>query len=159
MTVVSIDISVLLPLLRTAAIAAVLSLALGLGLAWVLVNRQFPCRRQLGMLSTAALALPAPVICYYAFFERAFAKSWGLACAVMLTATPMLVRAGRMAFASLDPVYANAARTLGASEWRVFWRVEIPRIWRPAAGAAAIAVGRVLAEFVAGIVIALRLGR
>jgi|SRR5581483_3141696 len=159
MGTVAIDISLLGQLLRTAAIAIAVSLVVSLWLAWVLVNRRFPGRRELSALATAALALPAPVICYYAFFERSFAAQWRLAAAVMLTAIPMLVRAGRMALASLDPIYANAARSLGAHEWRVFWRVEIPRIWRPAAGAAAVAFARVLAESLAGIAIALRLGR
>ena|SRR5690349_5125328 len=146
-------------ILRTLAISTAISIVLGLWLAWLLVNRQFPGRRELGAVATAALALPAPVICYYAFVDRAFAWPWGFPTAVMLSATPMLVRAGRMAFSSLDPLYANAARTLGASEWRVFWRIDIPRVWRASAAAAAVAFARVLAEFVAGTVIALRLGR
>ncbi|HEY1339522.1 MAG TPA: ABC transporter permease subunit [Bryobacteraceae bacterium] len=145
--------------LSTLAISTALSIVMGLWLAWLLVNRHFPGRRELGALATAALALPAPVICYYAFFNRAYGWSWGLGLAVMLASTPMLVRAGRMAFSSLDPVYANAARTLGASEWRVFWRIEVPRIWRLSAAAAAVAFARVLAELIAGTVIAVRLGR
>ena len=145
--------------LLIAAISTAVSLVIGFWLAWMRVNRELPGRRGHGIASTAALALPAPVICYYAFFERKFTGSWGLAVAVILTATPMLMRAGRMALASLDPIYANVARSLGAREWRVFWRVEIPRIWRPAAGAAAVAFARVLAESLAGIAIALRLGR
>lgn len=145
--------------LRTLAISAAISIVLGLWLAWLLVNRQFPGRRALGAVATAALALPAPVICYYAFIDRTFAWSWGLPAAVILSATPMLVRAGRMAFSSLDPLYANAARTLGASEWRVFWRIEAPRVWRLSAAAAAVAFARVLAELVAGTAIALHLGR
>lgn len=156
---VSIDISVLGHGLRTAAISTAFSLVVGLWLAWLLVNRRFPGRRELGALATASLALPAPVICDYAFFTPAFAWTWGLAAAAMLSATPMLIRAGRMAFTSLDPIYANAARTLGASEWRVFWRVEIPQIWRSAAAATAVAFARVLAELVVGILIAVRLGR
>ena len=156
---VSIDISVLGHGLRTAAISTAVSLVLGLWLAWLLVNRRFPLRRELGALATASLALPAPVICDYAFFTPAIAWTWGLAASAMLSATPMLIRAGRTAFTSLDPVYANAARTLGASEWRVFWRVEIPQIWRPAAAATAVVFARVLAELAVGILIAVRLGR
>ena len=156
---VSIDISVLGHCLRTAALSIAFSLVLGWWLARLLVSQRFPGRRELGALATASLALPAPVICDYAFFAPGFAWTWGLAGAAMLSATPMLIRAGRTAFASLDPVHANAARTLGASEWRVFWRVEIPQIWRSAAAATAVAFARVLAELVVGIVIAVRLGR
>lgn len=156
---VSIDISVLGQSLRTAAISTTFSLVLGFWLARLLVNRQFPGRRELSALATALLVLPAPVICDYAFVAPAYAWTWGLAGAAMLSATPMLIRAGRMSFASLDPVYANSARTLGASEWRVFWQVEIPQIWRAAAAAIAVAFARVLAELFVGILIAVRLGR
>jgi len=38
--------------------------------------------------------------------------------------------AATAAFAGLDPIYADAARTLGAGEWRIFSRVALP----PAAG-------------------------
>ncbi len=34
--------------------------------------------------------------------------------------------AATAAFAAVDPVYADAARTLGASEWRIFTRVAMP---------------------------------
>lgn len=34
--------------------------------------------------------------------------------------------AATAAFASLDPIYSDAARTLGASEWRIFARVALP---------------------------------
>ena len=34
--------------------------------------------------------------------------------------------AATAAFASLDPIYGDAARTLGASEWRIFARVALP---------------------------------
>lgn len=143
--------------LRVAGISTVVSFAAGLWLAWLLVNRQFRGRREVGALATAALALPAPALCYYLLIEPAW--SWGLTGAAVLSATPMLVRAGRMAFASLDPVYGKAARSLGAGEWRVFWRAEFPLVWRPALAAAGLAFGRVLAELGAGVLIAARLSR
>jgi molybdate transport system permease protein len=34
--------------------------------------------------------------------------------------------AATAAFAALDPIYGDAARTLGASEWRIFTRVALP---------------------------------
>src|SRR5690242_17292164 len=95
--------------LRIAGISMLVSVALGVWLAWVLVNRRFPGRRELGTVATAALALPAPVICYYFLLEREHSWSWGITGAAVLTATPMLARAGRMAFGSLDPIYGNVA--------------------------------------------------
>lgn len=145
--------------LGIAAASTVASLALGLWVAWLLVNRRFPGSRQLGALMTAGLALPAPVLCYSVLVERARGWSWGLAGAAVLAATPMLVRAGRMAFLSVDPTYGKAARSLGRSEWRVFWGVEFPLVWSDTAAAAAVALVRVLAEMAAAVVIAARLTR
>ena len=147
----------LFPSLRIAVIATVVSLAFGLWLAWLLVNRQFPGRRELGALATLALALPAPVMCAYVLFARE--RGWMLTLAAVLSAAPILVGAGRMAFSSLDPVYGKAARSLGASDWRVFWRVEFPFVWRCAAAAAAVAFARILAELVAAFWIVARLSR
>jgi len=38
----------------------------------------------------------------------------------------VLVKSARAAFESVDRSYERAARTLGASEWRLFWRVTLP---------------------------------
>jgi molybdate transport system permease protein len=145
--------------LRIAGISTLVSVAAGVWLAWLLVNRRFPGRRELGTVATAALAVPAPVICYYFLMEREHGWSWGITGAAVLSAMPMLVRAGRMAFASIDPIYGNVARSLGRSDWRVFWRVEFPQVWRPTLGAAAVAFTRILAEMAAAVAIAARFGR
>ncbi|HLK49118.1 MAG TPA: ABC transporter permease subunit [Bryobacteraceae bacterium] len=145
--------------LRIAASATAVSFLIGVWLAWLLVNRQFPGRRELGVLSTAALALPAPVICYSLLFDRQRAWSWGMTAAGVLAATPMVVRAGRMALASLDCIYGNIGRSLGKSDWRVFWRLELPLVWRSLAGAAVVAFVRILGESLAAFVIAAQLGR
>lgn len=142
--------------LRVAAISTAVSFAIGLWLAWLLVNRQFPGRRELGGLATAALAFPAPVICYVILFGAAKQAFWGVVSAGVFTAAPMLVRAGRGAFVSIDPAYAKVARSLGASDWRVFWRVEFPLVWRPIAAATAVALARVFAEIVAAFLILAR---
>lgn len=55
---------------------------------------------------------------------------------------------------ALDPRYARAAASLGASRWRVFWRVKLPILMRPVLGACAIAfavsVGQYLPTLFAG---------
>ena len=133
--------------LRVAGVSTAVSLVLGWGLAWLLVNRQFPGKREVGVAASLALALPSPVICYYFLSGRAPLWSWGFTAAAVVSATPMLVRAGRVALTALDPVYGRAARSVGASDWRVFWRIELPLVFRSALAAAGLAFARVLAEF------------
>ena len=148
-----------LPLLalRVAGLSTGISVVVGLWLAWTLANREFAGKRALGALATAALALPAPVLCYYLLCV--LGRVWsltetGLVAAGVLSAMPLLIRASRTAFASLDPDLAKAARSLGASGWRVFLRIELPLALRPVLAAIALAFARVLAELAAAFWIA-----
>jgi len=143
--------------LRVAGLSTGISVVLGLWLAWTLANREFAGKRALGALSTAVLALPAPVLCYYLLCV--LGRVWplteiNLVAAGVLSAMPLVIRASRTAFASLDPNLAKAARSLGASGWRVFLRIELPLALRPILAAIALAFARVLAEFAAAFWIA-----
>ncbi|MGA9627340.1 MAG: ABC transporter permease subunit [Bryobacteraceae bacterium] len=150
-----------LPLLalRVAGFSTGISVVVGLWLAWTLANREFAGKRVLGALSTAALALPSPVLCYYLLCV--WGRVWpltemNLAAAGVLSAMPLVIRASLAAFASLDPNLAKAARSLGASGWRVFLRIELPLVLRPILVATALAFARVLAELATAFWIASR---
>jgi molybdate transport system permease protein len=146
--------------LRVAGLSTGISVVVGLWLGWTLANREFAGKRVLGALSIAALALPAPVLCYYLL--AVFARIWpltemNLVAAGVVSAVPLLIRASRAAFASLDPNLAKAARSLGASGWRVFFRIELPLALRPILAAIALDFALVLAQFAAAFWIASRL--
>jgi molybdate transport system permease protein len=146
--------------LRVAGVATAAALAVGPWLAWLLARKQFAWKAALAALLGAALFVPPPVICYYflCVLERRGSFTWQAAgAAAALASVPLMVWAGRAAFTRLDARYANAARTLGASEWRVFWVVELPLAYRPMLLAAGLAGGRVLAETLATLAIASRL--
>ena len=66
--------------------------------------------------------------------------------AVVMT-FPLMYMSARAGFEQVDADVENAARTLGASEWRIFWTVTFPMA-RPAIIAATIlAFARALGEF------------
>ncbi|MGC1381796.1 MAG: ABC transporter permease subunit [Candidatus Baltobacteraceae bacterium] len=50
----------------------------------------------------------------------------GVSVAEFFVSGSFVAIAATAAFGSLDPIYANAARTLGASEWRIFRRIALP---------------------------------
>lgn len=50
----------------------------------------------------------------------------GVAAAEFFVAGSFVAIASAAAFSALDPIYADAARTLGASEWRIFLRIALP---------------------------------
>ncbi|MDR3701428.1 MAG: ABC transporter permease subunit [Candidatus Sulfopaludibacter sp.] len=131
----SVDWSPLWLSLRVAGIATTVSLALGLWLGW----------RRWQIFVALQLALPPTILCSYFLFKP---LSWVVASiAGIVYAVPFLARSCAAAFQSVDPVYRNAARSLGASEWRLFLGVALPMVYRTIAAAAAIAFARILTEY------------
>lgn len=149
---------------RVAALSTVFAAAIGLWLAWVLANRDFRWKEILDAAVTLPLVLPPTVLGYYLlvllgrsspvghFYEWVFGRplvfSWQAAViAALVHSTPLLVKSARAAFESVDRSYERAARTLGASELRLFWRVTLPLTRRSILAAAALAFARSLGDF------------
>ena len=74
--------------------------------------------------------------------------------AALFHSTPLLVKSARAAFESVDRSYERAARSLGASEARLFWRVTLPLARRSILAAGALAFARSLGDFGITIMIA-----
>src|SRR5262245_19205857 len=122
----------LLLVLRVALAGTLIALALGLWIARLLHGRN---RRDAAVrwLIAAGLALPPAILCGYFLFRftgRAFHWPWAVG-AGLVNSLPLFVWWVLTSLDRLDPRYSNAARSLGASEWRVFLRVALPLAWRP----------------------------
>ena len=149
------------------ALATLISLALGLWLAYLLANRKFRGKELLDAVATLPLVLPPTVLGYYllvvlgprksrsaALYEAIFGHAAGLHLAggAWWRATiPRVSAAGEDRRArrlkAWTAVYEKAARNLGASEWRVFWRVTLPLARRSIFAAAVLAFARSLGDF------------
>ena len=157
--------------LRVAAISTLLALAVGLWLAYQLANRSFRGKDLLDAMVTLPLVLPPTVLGYYLLIllsrNSDFGRLWeavtgeslvfsakAAVIAAFLHSAPLLIKSARAAFESVDHSYERAARTLGASEWRLFWRVTMPLAQRQILAAAAIAFARSLGDFGVTIMIA-----
>ncbi len=157
--------------LRVAALATLVSLALGLWIAYVLANRKFRGKELLDAVVTLPLVLPPTVLGYYLlvmlgrtsplghFYEYVFGAplvfTWQAAVvASTFHAIPLLVKSARAAFETVDRSYEKAARNLGASDWRVFWRVTLPLSRRAVIAASVLAFARALGDFGATLMIA-----
>jgi molybdate transport system permease protein len=141
---------------ETTGLAAALAVALGVPLAWILENRQFAGNRTISAILTAATLLPAPLLCYLLMRHAWPVALPGTVAAGVLSVLPLLAREMQSAYAALNRSYGKAARSLGASEWRVFAHVELPLVWRPLAGVTARAVARLILELAAAFWIAER---
>jgi len=67
---------------------------------------------------------------------------------------PLLVRSARVAFEQVNPRYEQIARTLGASDGRVFLSITLPLAMRGIIGGGILAFARALGEFGATIMVA-----
>jgi len=150
--------------LEVAVISTALALASGLWLAYILANRDFRGKEVLDAAVTLPLVLPPTVLGYYLLvvigrasplgklwevvFGSPLVFTWKAAVvAALLHALPLLVKSARAALESVDRSYARAARNLGASEWRLFWRVTLPLARRSILAATALAFARSLGDF------------
>ena len=157
--------------LQVAAMATALSLALGLALAYALARFRFRGRDALDALITLPIVLPPTVLGYYllvllgrnsplgrgfeALFGFPLVLTWQAAVlAALLHSIPLLVKAARAALESIDHNLENAARTLGASEGRIFLRITLPLARKSILAATAFAFARAMGDFGVTIMIA-----
>jgi molybdate transport system permease protein len=134
-------------------------------------NRRFRGRNVLDAAVTLPLVLPPTVLGYYllvllgrssplgqmyeAVFGGPLVFTWQAAVvAALFHSTPLLIKSARAGFEMVDHTYERAARNLGASEWRVFWRITLPLARRSILAAAALAFARSLGDFGVTIMIA-----
>ena len=67
---------------------------------------------------------------------------------------PLMYRTARGAFEQLDESIIHAARTLGVSEWRIFWHILLPNARHGILAGVILAFTRALGEFGATIMFA-----
>ena len=79
---------------------------------------------------------------------------WATVIAAVVMAFPLMYMTARGAFEQVEPNIQDAARTLGASEWRVFWTVTLPLAWPGVAAGTVLALARTLGEFGATLMLA-----
>ena len=144
--------------LRYAGLATLFAMLAAMPLAWLLASRDFPGSHLLDAAAGLPLVLPPAVLVYYllaALGRWSLRFSWRTAVAVSAVYTlPLLLRMIRAGFAAVDPAFGNAARSLGAGEWRVYWYVTLPLAWRALWGAALFGFVRSFVDFGATAILA-----
>jgi molybdate transport system permease protein len=150
--------------LRVAFVSTAIAFGVGLWLAYILANWDFRGKEVLDAAVTLPLVLPPTVLGYYllvllagnsplgklweSIFGSPLVFTWKAAViAALLHALPLLVKSARAALESVDRSLERAARNLGASEWRLFWRVTLPLARRSILAAVALAFARSLGDF------------
>lgn len=158
--------------IKTAACTIVVVFFLGLAAAKLVADRKSEKTKMIldGIL-TLPMVLPPTVAGYFLlylfgvkrpigmfflnYFGIKIAFSWGatvLAAAVI--SFPLMYRTSRGALEQVDEKLIYAARTLGFSEWKIFFRVSLPACMPGIASGAILAFARGLGEFGATAMIA-----
>jgi molybdate transport system permease protein len=157
--------------LRVAALSTAISLVVGLAIAYGLANFRFRGREVVDAAVTLPLVLPPTVLGYYLLvvigrqtvFGRMYESvtgsplvfTWQAAVvAAFLHSAPLLIKSARAALESVDHTYERAARSLGASETKLFFRITLPLAWRSILAAAALCFARAMGDFGATLMVA-----
>ncbi len=150
--------------LKVSGVAMLCSLPLGILCAWVLARCQFIGKSLVDGFIQLPLVLPPVVTGYllllsmgregfigrwlYQWFDFTFSFSWrGAVLAVAVVSFPLMVRSIRLAIENVDQKLEQAARTLGASPWKVFFTITLPLIVPGILTGSVLAFARALGEF------------
>lgn len=158
-----IDLSPLWVTLRTTGVAIVFIFVLGLAAAYF--SLRIPKRVQdiADTIFTIPMVLP-PTVCGFLLlwllgnntaFGRWLAEqdvhltfSWeATVIAAVVVAFPLMYRSARGTFESLDANMLDAARTLGWSNAKIFFKLMLPLSWSSIAAGTVLAFARALGEF------------
>ncbi len=157
--------------LKVAGCATLINLFLGVAAGWVLARWRFPGRDLVDAALTLPMVMPPTVLGYYLLvvigsqgvigawllqhFGIRLIFTWQAAViAAAIVAFPLVFKAARAAFETVDPQLEDAARTLGISEAAVFFRVSLPLAWRGILAGLLLAFARALGEFGATLMVA-----
>jgi molybdate transport system permease protein len=157
--------------LRVAAIATFFVLTVGTLVAYLLSHKTFRGKNLVDSLITLPLVLPPTVLGYYLLvlvgrhsplghiYEGVFGQplvfTWQAAVvAAFLHSAPIYIKAGKAVLETVDTRYEWAAHSLGASEWRTFWRITLPLAWRGLSSLASLSFARSLGDFGVTIMVA-----
>jgi molybdate transport system permease protein len=148
---------------RVSLTATALAMLTGIPLAWALARRAFLGRRVLDALVVSPLVLPPTVLGYYLLvvigsrgpvgrlldaLGVSLAFTWRAAViAAWLGSIPLLIKAAQAGFEGVDVRLEQAARTLGRTEWSVFWSVTVPLAWRSIMAGVVLAFCRAFGDF------------
>ncbi|MBD5639949.1 molybdate ABC transporter permease subunit [Clostridium botulinum] len=156
---------------RIAFISTIFTFVFGILLARVITKYNFRGKDILESLIIMPMVLP-PTITGYGllilmsrrnFIGKFLYENFGItiiftpaaACvAAIIVSIPLMYQSAKAAFLNIDHIYENAARTLGASEWRIFLKISFPLAWPGIVSGSVLSFARALGEFGATLMVA-----
>lgn len=164
------DISPLWISLKTALLATFITFFIGITVAYWMLEYRGKWKSLIEGILTSPLILPPTVVGFLLLlllgkngpigklliplnFSVVF--TWyGAVIAATVVAFPLMYKTALGAFEQIDGNLIRVARTLGASEWTIFWRITIPLALPGIVAGTTLAFARALGEFGATLMIA-----
>lgn len=166
----NMDFSPLWISLKTSLIATILTFILGIIVSYWIANFNGKLKGLIDGLLNLPLILPPTVvgfflllICgkngfigkFFLLFNKSLIFSWSATViAAVVVSFPMMYRTTRSAFEQIDNNIISAARTLGLSEFQIFYKIAIPLSWPGIIAGLVLSFARAMGEFGATLMIA-----
>ena len=151
--------------MKTASVSILITFFLGLIVAWLIVKmKSNTIKIILDGILTLPMVLPPTVVGFFLlycfgvrgpigkffieFFSTKIAFSWSATViAAVVMSFPLMYRSARGAFEQVDSNLLDAARTLGMSEWQIFWKILFANALPGVISGGILAYARGLGEF------------
>jgi molybdate transport system permease protein len=164
------DLSPLWISLKTSFLATLITFFLGVAAAYWMLGYRGKGKSIIEGIFVAPLILPPTVVGFLLLiffgkygpigkllepFNLTIVFTWyGAAIAAMVVSFPLMYKTSLAAFQQIDANLLRVARTLGAKEFTIFWRVSLPLAIPGILAGATLAFARALGEFGATLMIA-----
>ena len=164
------DLSPLWVSLKTSFVATIFAFVAGIAVAGWMFAYRGKGKGLIDGILTLPLVLPPTVVGFLLLlllgrnsllgqllmqFEITIIFSWSATViAATVVAFPLMYKSVLTAFKQIDKDLINCARTLGASEARIFWQVLLPLAWPGVVAGTIMAFARALGEFGATLMLA-----
>jgi len=164
------DLSPLWISLKTALVATTFTFFLGIAVAYWILNYRGKGKFLLEGILISPLILPPTVVGFLLLllfgkngaigkllipFNFSIVFTWyGAVIAAIVVSFPLMYRVALGSFEQVDANFLNVARTLGASEWTIFWRILLPLSWSGILAGTMLTFARALGEFGATLMLA-----
>lgn len=156
--------------IKTSFTATIFVFFIGVAVAWFMFEYRGKAKGIIDGILTLPIVLPPTVMGYILliiigkngpigkllnFIGINIIFTWSATVlAAIIISFPLMYKTTLGAFKQIDINMVNAARTLGASEWKIFWKITIPLAWPGIAAGTMLAFARALGEFGATLMVA-----
>ncbi|ALF52839.1 maltoporin [Nostoc piscinale CENA21] len=164
------DLSPLWISLKTSLLATFITFFVGIAAAYWMLSYRGKAKSLIESIFVAPLILPPTVVGFLLLlffgkngpvgklmepFDLTIVFTWyGAAIAATVVSFPLMYKTALGAFEQIDGNLLRVARTLGASESRIFWRISLPLALPGILAATTLAFARALGEFGATLMLA-----